>query len=390
MINEAKSFCEKINIEYNDKINVVYDEAVSLYNEKGDYIICKERIINLNNEYNIFRLYFDDVLKACDEIKKDEDIKLFIYLLICAMKKDDVSYISMPDKENIVTDFAPLFAFMYFFDDMIGDMKKRGLPHDVISDTLNGFDSEITDYVGIFKRPGIRIYVSWFMLFFRKQILRVGRLQFQIDKLKDNIRVYKKGDDVKILIDGEYIHNKGMILGSYGQEDESEAFLAEISDNGDEVSGYSVNEYGECVNEKITLKGYDEILKKGDYILRVHIPSDDRLDYEMCEVSYKRAQDIFVSAYKECDFKAFACTSWLLEKRLKLILGKETNITRFADKYMAYPIKSGAKDVYQFLYSITDRVDANLLPEKTSLHKKVKEYLLDGNIYYEKAGVILF
>ena len=41
-----------------------------MHEEKGNYIIDKERIIKLNDEYNFFRKWFDDVLAAADEIAR--------------------------------------------------------------------------------------------------------------------------------------------------------------------------------------------------------------------------------------------------------------------------------------------------------------------------------
>ena len=51
----------------------------------------------------------------------------------------------------------------------------------------------------------------------------------QFKKFDDKIRVYKKGDDIKILIDGAEVHKKGMLFGSKGQEDENGRFFAEIT-----------------------------------------------------------------------------------------------------------------------------------------------------------------
>ena len=269
-------------------------------------------------------------------------------------------------------------------------MKRRGCSHEIISDTLNEFDMEIDDYYKCFGRSGIRTYTAWLITFVRVEILRIGKLQFQIKKLTDKIKVFKKDDDVKILIDGADMHQKGMVFGSAQQADEEGRYFADIKEHGDAVSGYAANEFGECVPEMLTLKGYKEILSKDDYVISVHIPSDGSLDYELCEKSYKNAEELFVRYYPEYKFKAFVCFSWLMEKRLKTILGKETNITRFADEYFAYPVVSDGNDIYLFLYNLPSPVPACELPEKSSLQKKVKNYLESGNVFYSKGGIRLF
>ncbi len=391
MTNQTKDFCKRLNINFSDELVPFLKKGKELYAAKGLSAVDKERIISFNNEYNIFRKWFDDVLAACDEVSKDEDLLVYIYTLVCVIKGNaPLSVLEAPDRARMDTDFAPLFALLYFLEDMIDNMKRRGCTHQIISDTLYGFDSEMNDYYAIHGRSGMRSYIWWFLLFVRGELLRIGRFQFQILKLQNKIRVYTKADDVKVLIDGEYMHRDGMIFGSLGQEDEAGRYYAEITQNGDEVTGYACNELGECVSERITLKGYTEVLRAGDDVISVHIPSDGPLDYDYSEKSYAEAKELFQNYYPEYNFKAFYCDSWLLEKRLKAIMGRETNITRFADGYITFPTKSTGSAVYGFLFNQKGIVDPSTLPENSSMHTKVKEYLSAGNIFHEKGGVRLF
>lgn len=390
MINQTKNFCARLNIKYSDELVPYYKNGLELYRRNGLLAVSKERIITYNNEYSFFRKWLSDVLKACDEVAKDEDLLVYVYTLVSVIQTNaPLSVLETPDRGRMDTDFAPLFSLLYFLDDMINNMKKRGCSRRIISDTLNGFDSEMNDYYRIYGRSGMRIYVWWFLLFVRGEILRIGRFQFQITKLSDKIRVYAKGNDVKVLMDGEYMHTNGMVFGSAGQDDEANKYFASIEKNGDSVTGYAADYLGEVSASKFTLHGYHEVLRCGDSVIGVHIPSDCRLDYEASEASYAEAVSFFKKAYPEYDFKAFHCSSWLLEKRLKDIMGKETNITRFADKYTVFPQLSEGDDIYTFLFNRPGKVKADELPEESSMHRKVKKYLSDGNVFYEKSGIIL-
>ncbi len=73
---------------------------------------------------------------------------------------------------------------------------------------------------------------------------------------------------------------------------------------------------------------------------------------------------------------------------MKEILGKETNITRFADEYVSYPVDSKGDGVYSFLYNLPKRVADKDLPVNSSMQAKVKEFLMAGNLYYEYCGII--
>ena len=394
MAKKLEQFCSDLKIKYDERILPYYEKGLALYKQKGVFALNRDRLIKFNYKYNFFRKWFTDVLAAAIEIEKDEDLTVYIYTLASLLEGltdvEETLILPLPNRERLDTDYLPMFSFLYFLEDMVYDMERRGVPFDVISDTLNGFDSEINDYFRLYNRGGVRIYVAWFALFVKKEMLRVGRFQFQIKKFEHPMRVYENNGEIKILIDGADVHRKGMLFGSEEQKDEEGKYHAEIEENGDSVTGYPANEFGEAVPEKITLTGWNEVLRKGDWVIGVHIPSDGPLDPDYSNESYERAKEIFKKCYPEYNFKAFTCFSWLLEKRLKEIMGRETNITKFADKYTGYPIVGSGGAVYSFLFDQPKRIPVEDLPEKTSMHRKVKQYLLDGNVFYEKGGVILF
>lgn len=388
MKEQYKAFCERLNIEYKEELLPYYEKGLELYKEKGDFAVDKERLIKYNNEYNFFRRWFDDVLKACDEVKKDEDLMIFVYFLVAVIEVDkDVLKVEMPNRDRMDTDFAPLFSLMYFLEKMIGDMKRRGFSDKIISDTLYGFDTEMNDYYKTYGRSGVRVYVWWFMLYIRGEIIRIGRFQFQIKKQHNNVRGYIKDHDIKIMIDGDYIYRNGMVVGDAEYAPDEERVFAEITENGDEVTGYVANKMGDCV-EKVTLKGYKEFMRKGDWVVAVHIPSGEPLDYDYSMESYKIAKELMPKAYPEYDFKAFACWSWLCNQHMIEIMGRETNITKFAGEYFSYPVDSRGTGVYSFLFNLPKPCDPKDLPVSTSMHEKVKEFLVAGNKYYEYCGIM--
>lgn len=388
MKEQYKSFCERLSIEYKEELLPYYERGIELYKEKGDFAVDKDRIAKYHAEYNIFRRWYDDVIKACDEVKKDEELMVFVYMLIAVIEVDkDVLKVQMPDRNRMDTDYAPMFSLLYFLEKMIGDMKKRGLSHKIISDTLYGFDTEMNDYYKTYGRSGVRVYVWWFMLYIRGEMIRIGRFQFQFKKMNNKIRCFEKDGDVKVMIDGNYIYRNGMVVGDENYAPDEERVYAEITENGDEVTGYVANQFGDCI-EKVTLKGYKEFLRNGDWVISVHIPSGEPLDYDYSMRSYEEAKEIILKNYPEYDFKAFACWSWLCNQHMKEILGKETNITRFADEYVSYPVDSKGDGVYSFLYNLPKRVADKDLPVNSSMQAKVKEFLMAGNLYYEYCGII--
>ncbi len=391
MKNATKEFCKRLNISFCDELVPFYEKGYEMFQVHGFEIVDIDRLKKLNIKYNIFRKWFDDILLAASKIKEDKDILLFNYILCAIIKeKGNFDILEVPDRKSIETDFAPMFAFLWFAENMADYMKKKELPFDVISDTLYCFDAEINDYYSLFGRSGMRIFVSWYMQFIRHEIIRVGRLNHEFMLFPQPVRVYKKGDDVKILVDGVYVHEKGMLLGSAGQKDKEDSFFAEITEKDGKITGFPANEYGECMGERITLEGYKEILRPGDEVISVHIPAAEPFTPELCKNSFEKTREIVKKCYPEKNIKAFYCFSWMVEKRLKDIIGKETNITKFADMFEGFPTKSPGTGVYGFLFNCAPDIPNVDLPENTSMQRAVKKHLCDGGFIYEKGGIVLF
>jgi len=385
----AIDFCKRLGIEFFEGMVPFYEKGLKMKEKLGGAIADKERLIRLNDEYNFLRKWHEDIYKAADIIKEDDDLLLYNYILACIIKeKADASLLPPPDKGVIETDFSPLFGLLWFAEDMIEEMKKRGLPQSVISDTMQCFDAEINDYYDMVGRSGMRVYVGWFLLFVYGKIIRVGRLNFEFTTLKNSIKVYKKGGDIKILVDGQDMHKKGMVFGSGGQDDEEGKFFAGIEENGDTVTGYTANEFGECIPEKITLEGYECIAKKGDEMVGIHIPAHESFDVEVCKKSIRDFTAILKKCYPEKNIKIYHCGSWMLCKKLKGIMGRETNITKFADLFINYPSKSAGEGVYSFLFHLPSPIDPKDLPENSSMQRAVKKYLMEGNYFFEGCGII--
>ena len=170
--------------------------------------------------------------------------------------------------------------------------------------------------------------------------------------------------------------------------DEEGSFLAEIKEENGALIGYTTDKFGECITSPVRLEGYKEILRMGDMVLNVHIPSKLPLTPEICEKSYSDAARILRKAYPEHDFKAICCASWMMEKRIVEILGKESNLTRFSDAYVGFPLRSQGKAIYSFVYNLHQPVPTEELAEDTSLRRAIKKHLLNGGFVYEKGGII--
>ena len=395
---DIREFCQSLGIQHHEKLDEYFQKGAALYKEYGYFAIDKARIVKLDEKYNFMRKFRDEILAGCDEVAKDEALLLFVYIL-AAIYKDEklptysengvsITITDIPDRGRFDTDIAPLYSAYFFLEKMIEEYERRGLPYEIISDTLAAMELEMNDYIGIYGRVGMRRYVAWYAHWVKMDLISVGRFQFEIMPFRSKVRAYRKGDDVKILLDGYKVHKSGLILGSAGMTDENGSFQADIKEEEGKFIGYTTNGYGECVTTPISLEGYKEILTRGDTVLNVHIPSKLPLNPEICEDSYNRAIKLLKKAYPEYNFKAVCCSSWMMEKRLREILGRETNLTKFSNPYIGYPIQSQGRAIYSFVYNLHEPIKAEELSEDTSLRRAIKQHLLMGGFVYEKGGII--
>ena len=244
-----------------------------------------------------------------------------------------------------------------------------------------------TEYsLNCFKPYSVAIYVN---------SLIIGRLRFEIcENSSYPVRILKSADGrLMPLMDGAMIHPSGHLLGTYGFEDGSDAYSANLYEGADFYEGYSVNPTTRLVEPRrirLSKTEWKEVYKSGDSVLKVHIPYGGRLDKDTCRESYERADKIFKESYPEYSFTSFMLECWMLSPELRDILPPESNIISFRKPYTVYPVKNSAEDALLYVYGLENTkisdIDIEALPESNSLQRGVKSKLLSGRPIYEFGG----
>ena len=326
-----QKFFEYFEIPYSTELDIHYANAKTAFEQNGYSILDFEKL-------NIYTYMKEDLSKIRDEIAKDSKNILYCYFLNSVLKTNDSKLITAVCKpkaseKSDVFDTLPLFSLLYEVPEMCKRLEEKGVPRDVIDATCNMFENQVQDYIDLYGHFGISAYVIWMNLFINNQIIRVGRFNIEIAKMGD-FYIYQT--------------EKGLEL-SEGKTDG-------------------------------TL-----IANPQDPIISVHIPSGGRLDFEENTEDLKRAAEIVTECFGE--FKLFYCNSWLLDPKIKEVLGKETNMTRFADRFTRFPVESNGTSVFHYLYLTTDTENIDILPENTSMQKAIKKHLLSGGKILNFKGV---
>lgn len=130
--------------------------------------------------------------------------------------------------------------------------------------------------------------------------------------------------------------------------------------------------------------GNGKVLKKGDHVLMVHIPANEKLDLDLCRESYNSAA-AFSDKYLNFSSKAICCDSWLMYSKLRNILPPQSNIIKFQGEYDIIKETENSQPLKWIFGKTYDNIDD--YPISTSLQKGVIEYLRSGGKLGTSFGV---
>ena len=200
---------------------------------------------------------------------------------------------------------------------------------------------------------------------------------------------HKISGEVCVLLNGVDMHRSGMRLGSAGYEDEEGSYTVTFEETEDAYIGYPCVDYI-CPNVKQTFskKEWKMAVAPGDDIFCLHIPRGTDLSPAKVDEAIQLARQVAKECYPERNIKGIRCTSWLLSTKLNELLGENSNISRFSNLFVRYPIKSNGDGVFSFAFDGRP-ADLNDLPEDTSLRRKVKALYLNGGYVLNYGGFIL-
>ena len=139
--------------------------------------------------------------------------------------------------------------------------------------------------------------------------------------------------------------------------------------------------------------GYEKkgaIIEKGEPVLNFHIPSSGRMPKEVRLDSYREAYRFYGTSRKD-GLLVLICDSWLLYPNHRSILPESSNILSFMDDFEIISSREADNFPDQWrVFGNTEGLSPSDLPEKTSLQRAFKSYLLSGGKMGSGFGVILF
>lgn len=134
----------------------------------------------------------------------------------------------------------------------------------------------------------------------------------------------------------------------------------------------------------------DRVYRESSYYLDVHIPGGGPLLPEQCQDAYDRAAEFFRKRF-DMEEVVISCYSWLLSPDLDALLPPNSNILAFAHQYtLAETVPDTDYSHLTFAFGVSEvPEDLATLPEKSSLQRNLKAWLLEGNILRLGKGFFL-
>ena len=120
-------------------------------------------------------------------------------------------------------------------------------------------------------------------------------------------------------------------------------------------------------------------------VIGIHIPSDVDFSPSAIDNSLVNARQFFTNHYPELSNAEYRCHSWLLDKQLKEMLAKNSNIMSFQERFEIFDEGEIGTDFIEWLYN-TRTTDYDNLPENTSLQRNMKKHILSGGVIRNAYG----
>lgn len=120
-----------------------------------------------------------------------------------------------------------------------------------------------------------------------------------------------------------------------------------------------------------------EFVEAEDREIAVHIPSDADLRKDSVAQSIKDFNEFRKRYYPEWKTVKLTCETWMLMPELKEMLGEESNIIAFQNLFEIDTVDYDATWYMGWIFPGVEKAD-ELLPERTTLQRSMKRYLLDG------------
>lgn len=122
-------------------------------------------------------------------------------------------------------------------------------------------------------------------------------------------------------------------------------------------------------------------------IVKIHIPRDGKLNFDDVVKSINDSKFELKKFYGNYEFE-YSCNSWLLSNQVYEIIDKDSNIARFRNLFDVQDRENCLEDILYFVFNSGLVSDYTVLQENTSLQRRIKQSLINGQVFYLGEGTL--
>lgn len=300
---------------------------------------------------------------------------------------------ALPEKDGKEEGFLFAVMFLARYELMDKVFAKRGIPAEEYKvGILKKYKDSLAKNKTQYGSHGLRGMHRYSLVNYLIPLeYRIGRLLFEITKFNSAFEVYRNkqtGEMISVALPGfQYMPTGKRPPSTYT----GELFEPYIKQDGDTMECFAFDEEGNFSNTPITIKvsDYEKVLQTGDDVLSVHIPADGRMTPELIDEAFALADKFFADHYADVDFKAYVCSSWLLNTDIKEFLNPESNIVRFQKRFRIVVTTVNGYSLFWHVFGTPNIGPLDELVPKNDFQKKFLDRVKAGQTLYNGYGYIL-
>ncbi|WNQ08828.1 acyltransferase domain-containing protein [Paenibacillus aurantius] len=269
--------------------------------------------------------------------------------------------------------------------------RKLGMENRIALETLAFGGLYTRDYYRRNGRWGLS-ELNWLRRHVQARIFRLGRLVFNTGTYSwPFMTVRNRESQIITLCDGDVPYRADGLPDGTNNRREAESWLPVLQKSDLSLVGHPVASDGTVQRETIALdpNEWRVVLRKGDRVVDVHIPSGSKLSLKECEDAYREAYRFFPRYFPGIPFKAFVCKSWIMDPALSLILPPESNLVKFQRMFKPLPVIGDERQTYELVFD-DPHVELDQFTPVTSLQKAIIRHVKLGNRMRSSAGFRLW
>lgn len=375
-----------------------YPEAMEVYYDPKDTApACDLAVIDrLQKDYNMFGDFYPLVRQYAQQINADEKRSAWVKTAVAFCRAGDFNQaksVPVPVADGtMLTSMLPFYILVAQIPDSLSEYRRRGFREEELEEHYKVYRDSlriVEEHTGM---PGTNaLYYGWDTHFVKAQIFFVKGLQYEMRTLPGQavyLREKATGRILPVMTAGTFHKSGKAVLGSAGYTDGENAFTCTLREDTKNFYGHGCDDFVVSEREQVFPKAdWECVLRPGDPCLGMHIPAGADISQQAMDRSIAAAQALVAERFPEFTGRRVYCSSWLLDPQLGQLLGEDSRITGFQNRYIRHPQKSAGMHVFGFVFPKRYESFATL-PEDSSLRRKLKQLYLNGGHIYAYAGVI--